>query len=794
MKKHWKTWLAALLVLAALPGLVRLRFDTDVTGILPQNLPEVRGLQVMQREFSREGELVILLETENEDDALLLPELAEELVAHLREAELVGNARWRAMWEEDAAAKTAEWIAWLWLNGEPQETEEWGERFADGALEDALAESLAAVATAPEGAAMMMRANDPFGFLQHRAVRFLEDLGDGGGFESVDGLAHLILIDAPGDVAGYRGAGVWLDALRGEVDAWLVENGDGARVAARFTGEPAFASEIGRAMERDMRGTAVMTMSLVGLLFWWMQRRLRLLAGLVVMLALVFTTTLGVAGWLLGEMSVMTAGFAAILIGLAVDYGVLMCQEAKRMPGDAAALWRATTRSILWAAATTAAVFAALNFSALPGIAALGTLVAVGILCGAGLMLVFYLPFVAKAGAGRTMDAARTWPAPLSGGKSWVAAGLSGVLAVGVLAWCGFPESQFDPAMMRPRESPAMDAFLRVQEGFPAAREPGARWIVTLAPGESAATRLDELEQSAATHPHVTTARMPHGWWPEAERQARNRPILADAARRAERLVAAAGDAGFSDDGLALSRAVLREFGSLGDAGVVVDFPDSPEFAMLSAGFMNRNADGGGALMIDLEFDDAEGIPLGSLRELNDASAFVTGWELLRPALMPLVAGDVRRVFVPMLGVMLAMLCLVFRNVCDMLAITGAMALAGLMMLAAMAALGISWNILNIAAAPLFLGIGIDYGIHMTMALRRHAGDAMAAWRGTGKAVVFCAASTGIGFGSLCFASNDALASFGAVSVLGIVCAMVASVFLMPGWRGLTRRVRPQAR
>ena len=788
---QWKFWLVVVVVAASLPGLARLRFDTDVTGILPADLPEVRGLQLMQREFSRDGELVVLLEAADEDAAWLLPELTTGLATHLIEDGRIRTVRWMETWDHpDAERSAAEWIAWLWLNGDPAEVRAWQRRFDEENLAPAFAAALAAVATAPEGAEMIMRANDPFGFLRHPAVRFLESAGGGDGFASEDGMARLLLIEHRGNLASYRDAGAWVDALRGTVEDWLRENADGARVAAHFTGEPAFAADIGRAMERDMRGTAWITIGLVSLLFWWMQRRLRLLAGLVAMLALVFTTTLGVAGWVLGELSVMTAGFAAILIGLAVDYGVLICQEAKRVLGDAAALRRATSGSILWAAATTAAVFAALNFSALPGIAALGTLVSIGILCGAAVMLAFYLPFVAKAGGHRPVATTHTWLAPCSSWKSLLAGAALVVAVAAVLVWRGPPQSGFDPAMMRPRDSAAMDAFLRVQAGFPAAREPDARWVVEIAPGESATDRLDALAQTASANRFVRAAIIPHGWWPDADRQQINRAALADAAQRADGMLTAAGDAGFSPDGLALGREVLAAFGRLAEAPGMVDAPASAAFEMLTASFMSRRADGGGVLAIDLELNGPvgtqanQGVPLAELRGLNDATAFVTGWVLLRPALMPLVADDVRRVFLPMLGVMLVMLCVVFRNWREVAAIAAAMSLAGGMLLAAMVCFGISWNVLNIAAAPLFLGIGIDYGIHMGMALRRHAGDSMAAWHGTGKAVVFCAASTGIGFGSLCFASNDALASFGAVSVLGIACAMFTSVFLLPGWRG----------
>jgi predicted exporter len=785
--------LAALVVVVALPGLWRLEFDTDVTGVLPGDLPEVRGLRVMQREFSRDSELVVLLEAGDADDAWLLEELAGGLAEHLVATGHAASSQWRPAWEDAAddadGAETAAMIAWLWLNGPTENVAAWQATFAADAAAAALDEALAAVATAPEGLEMVLRANDPFGFLRHPSLDFLNAAGDSGGFESDDGLARVIVLESPTGVAGHRAAEAWVEAVRASAGAWLAENNDGADMRLRITGGPAFAAEIGGAMERDMRGTALATLLLVSALFWWMQRRLRLLAGLVVMLGLVFATTLGVAGWLPGGLSVMTAGFAAILIGLAVDYGVLMCQEAKRLPGDVAALRRATTGSVVWASLTTAAVFAALNFSGLPGIAALGTLVAVGFVAGALLMLAIYLPFVARSGAGRRAPSDGGWPGPAGFRPAWLTGAALAAAAGMLLVWCGFPVASFDPRLMRPRESAAMEAFERVQQGFAVAREPDARWVVEIAADEPVAARLDELASRAAEHPLVASARIPHGWWPDAARQAENRGALGGIAARADALLESAAAAGFSDEGLALARAVFARFASMTTATPADPspaMPDGASFAMLTRGFLSQHPDGGGALMIDLDFvadADATGGGHVMVRKLNDARAHVTGWELLRPALAPLVADDVRRVFLPMLVVMLVMLAIAFRNLRDVIAVVAAMALAGWLTLAAMAVLGIGWNILNIAAAPLFLGIGIDYGIHMTTALRRHRGNVHEAWHGTGKAVMFCAASTGIGFGSLCFASNEALASLGAVSVVGIACAMATSVFLLPGWR-----------
>ena len=58
--------------------------------------------------------------------------------------------------------------------------------------------------------------------------------------------------------------------------------------------------------------------------------------------------------------------------------------------------------------------------------------------------------------------------------------------------------------------------------------------------------------------------------------------------------------------------------------------------------------------------------------------------------------------------------------------------LSGLCLLAAMALAGWSWNLLNLMALPLVLGTGVDYGIFMQLALRRHGGDSRLVRRSVG--------------------------------------------------------------
>jgi predicted exporter len=766
-------------VIVSAMGIGRLRFDPDFLGMLPPEMGEVRGLKVLHDGFAREDELVVLIEG-GEEDVGGLGEAAASLGAALEEAVVVKRARWRPMWE-DGDAGMAELLGYFWLNGPEEDVRKQVERFSKGRARGELETSLEEVATAMEGGDLVMRAHDPFGFLAHPSMDLLMEMAEGtGGFESEDGMRHLLLLDAPQAVHGYREAGVWVEDVRRMVELW--EQGEGKGLKVSLTGEPAFSSEIGGAMENDMRGTVGITGALIGLLFWLMQRRVALLLGMVVTLGLTFLTTLGLAGWIYGELSVMAAGFAAILIGLAVDYGVLICQESKAAGGGRERLWRLVGPSIVWAAMTTAVVFLALNASGLPGIAQLGTLVACGIGVGAVLMLGIFLPFVARVrgvaverevGGGGAMRRAPGWV---------VVVLLLGTL--GVIGWQGFPGVEFDPALMRPRESRAMEAFEKVKAAFPEWNQDAPRLMVEGGTDEEVLCRLAEAERRVGRQAGVAGILMPTGWWPDEGRQGENRVLLEEWLDDRGELLGMADAVGFTEEGTALAKGVMEALVELlGREGAVV-YPESEVARTILRLYMNREDGGGGAMAGVVELEpgvDVAGEDYGSFAGLSGGGIWLAGWDLLRPAVAPLIRRDLVWVFLPMAGLMVVMLIGIFRRVGEVCAVIGVMVLAGLVLLAAMRLLGIEWNFLNIAATPLLLGTGIDYGIHVMLALRRSGGDFQAMWEGTGKAVLFCGVTTAIGFGSLCFASNEAMASMGAVAVIGILVSMVLSVFVLPG-------------
>ena len=773
-------------ILCASFGLTRLRFDTDILSMLPGDLPEVKGLKAFHEAFSRDDELILVIEG-GEPDAGTLAEAAASLGRKLEASGLAKQARWKPRWNEEPAG-IAELLAYLWLNGDPAVTRAQTERLSPARSEETISSALAKVASSMEGLDMVMLANDPFGFLNQPAVGVLMDSSGQGGeaFESGDGRTHLLFVNAPGPLPGYREADAWLKEVRKSVGSWQAAEGAGLKV--RLTGEPAFSSEIGVAMEKDLSGSIGITLGLIGLLFWWMQRRFSLLLGLAGVLAVVFAVALGVAGWLYGELSIMALSSIEILIGLAVDYGLVICQEAKVAGHDRKRLRAACVKPVMFGALTTTVVFLALNLGGLPGMAQLGSIVAIGLSAASVLMPVVYLPFVAKFGVDR--QPARGDGKILPRGKTaWSVTGGLIVAALAVLWIHGMPEAEFSSKIMRPRSSEAMETFEHLQRAFPAY---GAQSLGLVVEADSDAAMLERL---AEARERITTARkygliqeavLPDGWWPDAARQEANRPVLATLAADRERLLAEADAAGFTQEGLALGRGVLDAIARQSAENGPI-YPQSTAAREIMRLFLSRGPDGGGHLLGSVQPAagvDPAGASFENFRAMTGGGIWLSGWDLFKPAIAKLVREDMLRMLVPMFILLIGMMTVIFRSAGDVSLALFAMLLSTLLLLAIMSVAGLKWNFVNLMATPLLLGTGIDYAIHVTLSLRRTGGNFKELWQGTGKALLFCGASNVIGFGSLVFSSSDALVSLGTVAVIGILLSMGISIFLLPGWKG----------
>jgi predicted RND superfamily exporter protein len=89
-------------------------------------------------------------------------------------------------------------------------------------------------------------------------------------------------------------------------------------------------------------------------------------------------------------------------------------------------------------------------------------------------------------------------------------------------------------------------------------------------------------------------------------------------------------------------------------------------------------------------------------------------------------------------------------------------------------------NFLNFIALPITFGIGCEYPFNIFDRSRLLKGDITLAVKRSGGAVALCSFTTTIGYGSLLFADNQALQSFGHLAMSGEILAISSAMLVLP--------------
>jgi predicted exporter len=567
-------------------------------------------------------------------------------------------------------------------------------------------------------------------------------------------------------------------------------------VVVRYTGRPAFVAEIGGGMERDLAGPSAGTLAVIALLFYLAHRRWRPLLWLLALLLMILAGTLALGGLVYGTLSVVSLGFASILIGLAEDFGIVLYQESRTHPHlSIRDVRQEAAPGIWWSALTTAGAFLLLNFSSLPGLGQLGTLVAIGVGLAAVIMLYAYLPPLLRSEHRTPIRRVATSFARAESGSgtprsrsriAWAAT--VGLLMAGVLLlWIRPPRFDQSPEALKPKNSQANAALVELKARLNRTQEP--LWVVIEGRNEmDVARRLASVEpilQRAVSNQVISGFTLPTALWPQVENQSANRPAALALAARRDELRAATLAAGFSTNSLVTADNTLLLWGQ---SMVSADpfWPTNANSRWVLEKLTARSTNGLLAVGLihprpGVADESFRGLPaLGE--QLLHEGVWLSGWELLGPSISNLVRRDLLRVLPPILALVLLTLWLAFLAWRDVVLSLTTLVFTGLLLHLLMTLTGWSWNMVNLMALPLLLGMGVDFSIHIQLALRRHQGDVALVSRSIGRALLLAGTTTVAGFASLAFASNAGIAGLGKVCAAGIVCAMLTAIYLLPVW------------
>jgi len=804
MSQFLKRWWWALLTVAVGLGLCRLRFDVDILNLLPPDEPTVQGLKLYQQYFSNARELVITIRA---PDAERAERLAEALAARLRQqTNLVASVSWQPPWMEHPE-QMGELLGCLWLNQSPESFAALTNRLAPDRLPAVLTETKEALATSMSPMDVARRAFDPFDLLNMPALTNLSGFSTEQGqqmFASSEGNFRLVFVQSAVDLSGYRQCASWLKSIRAVAAGLRAEQpkADWDGVEVHYTGRPVFVTEIAGSMQHDMSGSVGGTTIIIALLFWLTHRRWLPMFWLLTLLGLILGATLALGGLLLGAISVVSMGFAAVLLGLAVDYAVVHYQEALAHPQlSVPEIRRAIAPSILWAAITTMSAFLVLNLGGLPGLGQLGTLVAIGVGLAALVMVMIYLPplFPNRRKAPPTQTPPRWWSyfvppqeSPTAGiatakqscRSALVVTGLV-LIAAGAVLCVHRPGLDRSGNALRPQRGEAETALDEIKSsmGLP----PDPLWLIISGRDEPEVyqrlTIAEGVLNDAASNHIIGRYLLPTALWPRAELQAANRTTAAVLGKQGPLLREAALREGFNTNALVLTEELVRTWARAGASPGVV-WPTNQVSQWLLKKFVARTPDEW--LVMGLIYPATNRVAAAALTGLStrlaENRALLSGWELLGSTTLKRVQAKMWQLVTPMVLLVLASLWFAFRRPTEILLGAAVLLLSGLCLLATMAVAGWSWNLMNLMALPLMLGAGVDYTIFIQLALRRHGGDLGLVRRSVGRALMLCGATAMAGFGSLGFSSNPGMASLGRVCAVGIGANMIISVFLLPAW------------
>ena len=776
------------LLLVSTAGLTRLRFDNDVLSLLPRDGRAIPAFREFLDHFGGFDWLYVVFTAPPGHQIDEYREEIEAWVARLRAEPAVGRA------DAGTPDETRDW-SWLadrqLLLLSDKRLEAALARLRPGGMRSALLESRSLLAVPSDDVAGLVR-QDPLGLLAllrdelGGAQAGLNLVGTSDGYTSPDGTRRLVLsrpARPPFDSAFSRDLLERLDAMRGAAR----RKGDSRPpMDVAFAGGHRIAVETEIVVRRESIASGVGALALILPLLYFVFRSAWLVTVGALPSALSLAAVLGALGFAGAALSAAATGAAALMFGLGIDGVVLLYathhqaqaggaadQEIDRRLGGASA-------SMLLGMWTTAATFYGLMLVSFPSLTQLGMLVGHSMaVCGVLTLLLVpaLLPSRRAAPHGRVLLMPAFAAVVLRHRRALLLAAVLLTLASLLLA----PRVRINPTLERLRSVTPGAQFL--EEVVRAFGLPSESYVVLTRGGalEPLLQRNERLVVALRALPGVRV-QAPSMLLPSAARQSQVRARLArelpPAGAIIEGLRRDARAAGFTPGAFVPFEGRVRKMISPETA---LRFDDFAAHGLddLVGRFIVR--DGPTWLLASYVFPDDERALPAVERVVADADgdAVLTG--------VPLVNRELSAAFTPQflrglqIGsiAVLVLIVLTFRDWRLSLLALVPTAIGLVWGAGVLGALRAELDLFAVFAVITFIGIGVDYGVHLVHRFR-DTGDARLALTELAPVILVAGAITIFGYGTLLASSYPPLQSMGLVSIVSVVTLVAASVVVLP--------------
>jgi uncharacterized protein len=576
---------------------------------------------------------------------------------------------------------------------------------------------------------------------------------------------------------------------------------DGGSLEILVTGRSAYVSEISLSMRYDIVATLLGSILLVGSIFFVGFQRWLPLIGMGFALLLSCLVALAFGLLIFGKLNMAAIGFCAILVGLGVDFAILVFGRYQQARGDGESHREAIAtsvnklgRAVFFGALTTAVGFLALILSGSLGFTQLGVLIAIGILFAGLFMCTILFLFVREC----QTELRRDWlfevvkryvrwsvqrPGPVLALSSTV------LVLLTALGFSPVPPVPFEASTrsLEPKNSKAGHALEAIMHKMPTRWEP----VLAILRGQNAQQLHDDWKKVAAHWNDLERAGKIKGFsTPEAltlspaameNNRVRLRQIDFGASRHA--LEQSLDIEGFSRESFSPAFSLLDDLQRLTDPTVPLPswrekLPKSSGWwflveryfaqdPLLTTGFATSNA--------PIKTHDDYQI-LSRELPVPGVPMVLSGWSYALADLLPWSRRQLILISAMMALFDAAFLAVLYRDwrLWIVQEITLLFAVGG--MLASMKLLNLPLNLINVLAFRLVLAIGVDYGIYVILVWQK-ARELEHDVAGVVKPVLLAGLTAICGFGSLGLARNPSLSSLGIACAIGLFWSLVGTIF-----------------
>jgi predicted RND superfamily exporter protein len=792
---------AALTLVCIATLITSLKLDSEIFNVLPGKFPSVQGLKIYDRDFEQTRELTFALVCKP-NDVDKLDEFAPVFAERLRQASwctrvLAGSP----MATPDGIRDLQSIAVPLLLNLEPNAFHDTMSVLQPEKIRDRLhllRQQIEAGSPRPE----FELSFDPLGLIAPALKPFAEStiIEQEQPLASPDRTMHVFLAETnQRSLSAFESQRLMRQV--NEFRKLAVEGWNGGGLEVLVTGRSAFASEISLSMRYDVVATLLGSVLLVGTIFFIGFRRWLPLLGMAVCLLLSCLVALTLGQLLFGQLSMISVGFCAILIGLGVDFAILTVgrYQQARSDGEPHRQAIATSiaklgRAVFFGALTTAVGFLALVLSGSMAFSQLGVLIAIGIFAAGLFMCSILFLFVRERqeqirhdwlfeGVRKYVDGTVRNPRPV------LILSTAILLVLAIIGFSPIPALHFEASArsLQPKNISASQALEKIMRTMP------VRWEPVLAiVREANPQKLHDYWEKIATHwRQLQLAGKVKGFstpsalclspkWMETNRRQLSAINFSAARETFEQTLDVEG---FSRDSFAPAFRLLDDLQRVTNPSVPLpnwrdQLPKSSSWwfvvdryfghdPTLTTGFVTTNQ----PISTHVQSEDLErdlavtGIPM-----------ILSGWAYALADLQPWSHHQLLIISALMAIFDVSLLALLYRNLRLWLIQVLTLVLGIGAMIASMKLLHINLNLLNVLSFRLVLAIGVDYGIYVVLVWQktRNIEHDLA---GVLKPVLLAGLTAVSGFASLALARNPALTGLGIACAIGIFWSLMVTIF-----------------